>query len=403
MLFPVAFLNYLDRQMLSVMRPAMMGDIEALRSAETFGNLMAVFLWIYAFMSPVSGLIADRLNRKWLIVFSLFIWSAVTLAMGFAADYNQLYWLRALMGVSEAFCIPAGLSLIADYHEGKTRSAAIGIQVSGIYLGQVFGGIGAPMAASYSWQHVFWFFGGLGCLYSFVLVAFLRERKAAAPAGAATGRPGIRAGLVSMGSGVSALLGNFAFWAILFYFTAPSAPGWAVKNWLPELVSGTLGVPMKEISMWVTGVTAGCSFLGVLAGGFVSDRWVQRTLRGRVFTGAVGLALMIPALAVIGLERESLPVLLFGAGLFGFGFGLIDVNFMPVLCQFAPPRLRATGYGIMNFVGISCGAVTTSYLGKAAASGRINTVFVALAALIVVALVIHLTCLRPKTANMTEG
>jgi MFS family permease len=113
MLWVVAMLNYLDRQMLSTMQPFMKITIDELNTAANFGRLMAVFLWIYAFMSPISGIIADRLNRKWVIVGSLFVWSGVTLAMGYAHTFNQLYTLRALMGVSEAFYIPTGLALIA--------------------------------------------------------------------------------------------------------------------------------------------------------------------------------------------------------------------------------------------------------------------------------------------------
>lgn len=108
LLWGVALLNYMDRQMLSTMK-----------SATNFGRLMAVFLWIYGLMSPVAGMIADRINRKWLIVGSLFVWSFVTLMMGYSTDFNQIYILRAIMGVSEALYIPAGLSLITDYHQEK--------------------------------------------------------------------------------------------------------------------------------------------------------------------------------------------------------------------------------------------------------------------------------------------
>lgn len=127
LLWVVALLNYMDRQMLSTMKSAMMVDIVELESAANFGRLMAVFLWIYGFMSPVAGMVADRVNRKWLIVGSLFVWSFVTLMMGYCTDFNQIYYLRALMGVSEALYIPAGLSLITDYHQEKTRSLAVGI------------------------------------------------------------------------------------------------------------------------------------------------------------------------------------------------------------------------------------------------------------------------------------
>ena len=99
LLWGVALLNYMDRQMLSTMKAAMMVDIAELQSAANFGRLMAIFLWIYGFMSPIAGMIADRINRKWLIVGSLFVWSFVTLMMGYCSDFQQLYYLRAWVSV----------------------------------------------------------------------------------------------------------------------------------------------------------------------------------------------------------------------------------------------------------------------------------------------------------------
>ena len=177
LLWGVALLNYMDRQMLSTMKDAMQVDIVELQSATNFGRLMAVFLWIYGLMSPISGMIADRLNRKWLIVGSLFVWSFVTYLMGVAETFNQVFWLRALMGVSEALYIPAGLSLIADYHGEKSRSLAVGIHMTGLYTGQAIGGFGATVAAAFSWHTTFHWFGIIGIAYAFVLVLFLRDKK----------------------------------------------------------------------------------------------------------------------------------------------------------------------------------------------------------------------------------
>ena len=168
LLWVVALLNYMVRQMLSTMKPSMQVDIAELQSATNFGYLMAIFLWIYGLMSPVSGIIADRVNRKWLIVMSLFVWSAVTFTMGYATSFQQLYWLRAVMGVSEALYIPAGLSLIADYHSDKTRSLAIGIHMTGLYMGQALGGFGATIAGKYSWQQAFHSFGLIGIVYAVI-------------------------------------------------------------------------------------------------------------------------------------------------------------------------------------------------------------------------------------------
>lgn len=159
------------------MKDAMQIDIVELQSATNFGYLMAIFLWIYALMSPVSGVIADRLSRKWLIVGSLFVWSSVTYLMGIAETFNQVVWLRALMGVSEALYIPAGLSLIADYHTGKSRSLAVGIHMTGLYTGQAIGGFGATVADAFSWHTTFHWFGIIGIAYAVILMLFLHDKK----------------------------------------------------------------------------------------------------------------------------------------------------------------------------------------------------------------------------------
>src|SRR5574343_871034 len=91
LLWVVALLNYMDRQMVSTMKPSMMVDIAELQTATNFGRLMAIFLWIYGFMSPVAGVIADRVNRKWLIVGSLGVWSLVTFLMSTTTDFSTLF------------------------------------------------------------------------------------------------------------------------------------------------------------------------------------------------------------------------------------------------------------------------------------------------------------------------
>src|SRR5690606_12950891 len=177
LLWVVALMNYMDRQMLSTMKPSMQVDIAELQSAANFGRLMAIFLCIYGFMSPVASMIADKVKRKWLIVVSLFVWSGVTFAMGYAETFNQLYVLRAIMGVSEALYIPAGLSLIADFHSSKTRSLVICIHITVFYMGQALGGFGATIADRFSWNTAFHSFGLVGIIYSVILIIFLREKK----------------------------------------------------------------------------------------------------------------------------------------------------------------------------------------------------------------------------------
>jgi MFS family permease len=196
-------------------------------------------------------------------------------------------------------------------------------------------------------------------------------------------------------------LGNISFWIILFYFSAPSLPGWATKNWLPTLLSESLHLPMAEAGPIATVTMAMASFVGVLIGGLVSDKWVQKHLKGRIYTGVIGLSLTIPALVLLG-YGHSCATVLGGALCFGLGFGMFDVNNMPILCQFVSPRYRATGYGLMNLVGISSGAVITGFLGKTVDAGNLGKNFAMLGVVIVVTIVLQLTALKPKTINMTE-
>ncbi|MEJ7826767.1 MAG: MFS transporter [Segetibacter sp.] len=401
LLWVVALLNYMDRQMLSTMKPSMQTDIAELQSAANFGYLMAIFLWIYGFMSPVSGIIADRLNRKWLIVGSLFVWSGVTFTMGYATTFNQLYWLRALMGVSEALYIPAGLSLIADFHSSKTRSLAIGIHMTGLYMGQALGGFGATIAANFSWQQAFHSFGIIGIVYSVILILFLREKKTTVTEN--TGSDVIKTKNNSaLFKGLGILFTNISFWIILFYFAIPSLPGWGIKNWLPTLFANNLKIDMAKAGPLSTITIAASSFLGVIFGGILSDRWVQKNLRGRIYTSAIGLGLTIPALLFIGFGHSLFHVI--GAAFcFGFGFGMFDANNMPILCQFVSPKYRATAYGLMNMVGVFAGAFITDLLGKSTDAGNLGKSFAMLSGIVLVALIIQLTFLHPKANDFAEA
>lgn len=401
LLWVVALLNYMDRQMLSTMKPSMMIDIAELQTATNFGRLMAIFLWIYGFMSPVAGMIADKFNRKWLIVGSLFVWSGVTFAMGYAQTFDQLYWLRAIMGVSEALYIPAGLSLIADFHTSKTRSLAIGIHMTGLYMGQALGGFGATIADKFSWNTAFQSFGVIGIIYSAVLILFLKEKKVEAVKMAVTNTVKTIE-RSSLFKGLGLLFTNISFWIILFYFAIPSLPGWGVKNWLPTLFADTLGIEMAKAGPLSTITIAASSFLGVIFGGILSDRWVQKNIRGRVYTSAIGIALTIPALLLIG-YGSSLYHVIGAAFCFGFGFGMFDANNMPILCQFVSSRYRATAYGLMNMVGVFAGAFITDLLGKSTDAGSLGKSFAMLAGIVLVALIIQLAFLRPKVNDFVDA
>ena len=396
----VAFLNYMDRQMLSTMRFAMSEDIVEVATSYTgpwgWGALMAAFMWIYGLMSPVSGAIADRLNRKNLIVGSLFVWSAVTFLMA----YVELYILRAVMGFSEALYIPAALSLIADIHSGKTRSMAIGIHMTGLYLGQIAGGFGSIFSGLLNWHTVFLICGLVGMIYSVVLILFIsdpgREKKVKQESAVDPAQPSVMKSILLV-------LSNMAFWAVLFVFTTLSMPGWATKNWLPELlanvISNSWGMEIGKAMDYAGPIAvislAGASFIGAMIGGRLSDKWVQTNVRGRVYTSSIGLALIVPSLVFMGLGDSMFAVIL-AILCFGIGYGFFDTNNMPILCQFIPSRQRATAYGFINMSGVLGGAAITTALGNLS----LGAGFALLGGVTVLSLIIQLIALRPKTVNM---
>ncbi len=396
LLWVVALLNYMDRQMLSTMQQSIGMSIPAVKDPVNFGRLMAIFLWIYGCISPAAGAVADRLSRKWIIVGSLGVWSAVTWLMGYCETFEQMYWLRALMGVSEALYIPAGLALIADYFTGSARSLAIGVHMTGLYMGQALGGFGATAAAEWSWQSTFQWFGVVGVVYAVVLMLLLCEKRVKAVPVKDKGRA---AGGESVWRTFVMIFSNGAFWVILFVFASSSLPGWGTKNWLPTLFGNSLGLSASEAGPLATITIALSSFVGVMVGGPLSDRWVRRNVRGRIYTSAIGLSMMIPALVCIGLGHDVYAAA--GAALlFGVGYGMFDANNMPILCQFVPSHRRASAYGLMNMTGVFMGAAVTGLLGGLVSDGNLGVGFALMGGIVALAVVLQLTLLRPQSDNL---
>jgi len=393
LLWPVAMLNYLDRQMVSSIRASMRADIPSIANDQDFGTLIAVFMWVYAFLSPVGGYIADKFNRRWTVIGSLFVWSAVTWLTGHATSYHQLLCFRGLMGISEAFYIPAALALIADFHTGNTRARAIGIHQSGIYAGLALGGVGGYIAQNSSWRNCFTWFGAAGVVYAIVLMVLLRDARSE-ELDSSEKKP-----TVTIGETINALWLQPAFWILVIYFTLPAIAGWVTKNWLPTYLADTFNLKEGPAGLSATGYIQLASFGGVILGGVVADFWMRTTQRGRIYTSAVGVLLLVPALLGLG-YAGNLNVAIGAMVLFGLGWGFYDCNNMPILCQIARPEHRATGYGFMNLVSISVGAAATLLLGWMRDQGiKFSVAFAASAAVALLSAGLILL-LKPRAQNL---
>jgi MFS transporter, Spinster family, sphingosine-1-phosphate transporter len=350
LLVPVALLNYLDRQMLASMKFSVMRDIPDIGREANWGAILALFKWVYAFLSPVGGYLADRYSRRHVIAGSLFVWSLVTWTTGHVTSYEQLLLTRALMGISEAFYIPAALALIADFHTGPTRSRAVGLHQMGIYLGVMIGGFGGYAADNpdLGWRWAFSVCGLIGIVYAVPL--FLMLRNPARPAEASGARP-------SPGGALRELLGTGSFILLVLYFTLPALAGWIVRDWMPAILKAEFNIGQGLAGVSATLYWQLAAVVGAVTGGWLADRWMLKSVRGRIYVSAIGMSLIVPAMFGVGYAPQTglLWVAVAFLMLFGIGWGFFDSNNMPILCQVARPEVRATGYGIMNLVSISCG------------------------------------------------
>lgn len=350
LLVPVALLNYLDRQMLATMKSSMVGDIPSIANKADWGMVLACFKWTYALLSPLGGLVADRMSKRWVIGLSLLVWSAVTWWTGHVTTFNELILARGLMGVSEAFYIPTALALIAEYHQGFSRSRAVGIHQTGIYAGQILGGFAGYVADSpdHGWRWAFTTCGMIGVIYALPLLAMLRDP--VKPQVAYHFNP---TGSASQGV-LRGLLGNRNFVLLVLYFTLPAIAGWVVRDWMPDILKEKFDLGQGKAGVSAILYVQLASIAGVLIGGTLADYWMRRSVRGRIYTSAIGMSLFLPALFGVG-NASTLNIAIAGLILFGFGWGFFDCNNMPILCQIVRPEWRATGYGVMNLVSISCG------------------------------------------------
>lgn len=387
LLWPVALLNYMDRQMMAAMKYSLMADIPSIATEANWGLLPAVFKWVYAFLSPLGGFLADRFSKKIVITTSLLVWSAVTWATGHVHTFDQLLITRALMGVSEACYIPAALALIADYHLGPTRSRAIGIHQMAIYVGVMIGGFSGYVAdhPGLGWRWAFDAAGIAGVIYAVPLFFLLKNPP----------QTGEHHDRLSPGKTLAELLTNKFFILLVLYFTLPGLAGWVVKDWMPAILKDQFGIGQGKAGVSATLYVNIAALIGVVVGGILADRWMRRSNRGRIYTSAIGMSLLIPALFGVG-NASTLLIAVSFLALFGIGWGFFDCNNMPILCQIVRPELRATGYGIMNMVGISCGGFADWGFGAMRDHNiPLNIIFSTFASLCVFSVILVLL-IRPK-------
>jgi len=331
--------NYLTRTMLTTMRGSILQSIPM--SDAQFGLLTSGFLWVYALASPFAGFVADRYSRRRVIVVSLFAWSALTCLTALAKNFEQLFILRVLLGLSQACYIPAAVALIIDFHRGPTRALAAGIHVTGMVAGSVTGSAAGWLAQAYGWSHAYLVVGvpnlALGVLLYFTLKDPPREGAATSGSGA----PSVRMGEACRVLGMPGI-----FYAMMALLAVQGAVSWVIIGWMP-----TQMMEQFKLGQGAAGFTLGFLYVsqvvGLLAGGRWTDSWSRSNPRARVFLPALAIVCAAPAFWLTG-WIHLIALTLLSLSVWGLAMGFLGANLMPIICLIVDPRYRATAMGVTN-------------------------------------------------------
>lgn len=415
-LWVVVMLNYFDRQLLAVLNKSITEGADCIQMTQSqFGLVTSAFLIVYAALSPVGGYLADRFSRKFIILCSLVVWSAVTYMTGKSETLNELIFWRALMGVSEAFYIPAALALISDYHRGNTRSMATGIHMSGIYAGQVLAGCGALMAGDpcqLGWRLTFETFGFIGVAYALIVVFFLRDPEGdttAQPAAAETAEekaPAASGTDFTIMDVLRNLFSSRAFPMLLIAYAIAGFANWFLMGWYPRLLIDMFGISEADAGPQATSWINFAKYGAVLIAAVVADMWYARTKNpnARAYVPGIGFCLAGPCVVIAMLPALGLPIA-FGlsatlalVAMQGVAQGSLDATLMPVLRSQIDERFSATGYGLLNLTSVGAGALI-SWLGGYLKDANVELgVPLSIAGMLMVVCGIMFFCLPSKKA-----
>lgn len=357
MLWPVAFINYIDRTMLTTMHESLVTSIHMTEAQ--FGLLTSVFLWVYGVMIPAAGYLSDRFNRRWVVIGSLLGWSLTTFLTACANTFPQLLAARVCLGLSECCCVPAAMALITDYHPGSTRSFALGVYQTGMMAGMMFGGIGGWLSEQYSWRLAFILTSLPGMAYGLLLIFTLRDKPGQSGRNQQTGE---MAAPIRFGTALRTLLGNPAFVLEMAVVVVLGAAGWIIIGWLPTFMAERFGMAQGESGFLATAYLNGATGVGLIAGGLWTARWNRTNPRSPIYVSIAGLAVAIPAM-LMAANAGDFHMALIWLVLFGITRTFCDVNIVPILCLVADVRYRGTAIGVISTCTSFTGGVMIYFVG----------------------------------------
>jgi sugar phosphate permease len=345
------FFNQGDRQIFNSVIPLIKKDMRL--SDVELGLIATVFTIVYGCIVPFAGYASDFMKRKWIIFFSLLIFSLGTLFTGFGGSLFSLILIRGIVtGGGEAIYYPAATSLISQYHQ-KTRAMALSIHQTSLYVGIVASGfIAAYIGERMGWRYSFYTFG-LGGLVLVVYVFF--RIKDVSPQTIAEKRPSIR--LV-----VKNIFAKRTVWMLCLAFSGMVFVNVGYVTWM-----ATFYYEKFHLSLSTAGFTSmffhfGLAIFGVLMGGKLSDKFVVKRKQARLETELIGLLLGAPFIFIMA-YTSNLYISYAALAAFGFFRGIYDSNLFAALFDVVEPKYRASSVGVMTSFAFIVGSLAPLILG----------------------------------------
>ncbi len=352
MLWLISFFNYADRQAIFSVFPLLEREMNL--SPVQLGLLGSAFAWVYGLGAPFAGMIVDRVKRKTAIIGGLHAWSLICMATVFSSDFRHLFFWRAAEGLGETFYYPASMSLISDYHGRNTRSRAMGLHQTSVYVGTIGGGFFAGLIGQhYGWRLSFIVFGGLGVILGFVLNRFLIEpsRGAADVADVkSTHAPVPSSAGLPLPAFLRLVVRTPTLLCLMGAFMCANFVAVVLLSWMPKFLYDKFGMGLAMAGLTATIFVQLASMAGAPIGGWLADYWRRRTPRGRLAVQMVGVLGGAPFVALCGLT-PSVGTLIVALTVWGFFKGLYDANIFASVFDVVRPEARGTAAGFMNAVG----------------------------------------------------
>ncbi|NEX91762.1 MFS transporter [Caulobacter sp. 17J65-9] len=261
MLLVVYTFNWLDRQILGILAPAIKADLGL--SNTQLGALGGIaFAALYSTLAIPLALVADRTSRTWVITLSMTVWSAFTAACGFATGFWQLFLFRVGVGVGEAGGVAPSYALISQYFPPERRARAFAVYSMGIPAGLAAGVLlGAAIAKAVDWRAAFVVIGACGVIVAPIFRWVVREP-------ARVGAPAERA---PVGAVFAILLRKPSFWFMGFAAAMSSLTGYGLAFWTPSIAMQTFGFDLTQTSYFFGSLLLVGGVSGVLLGGLLAD------------------------------------------------------------------------------------------------------------------------------------